>query len=744
MTTPHTGPIAQATVARSEGGYDVLSFGNEFWLLKADLGPAINPRELTHLKTGHVLADENYCYEVDLADASDQKTGFNAGAPSARAARLIEWRVAENAEAGSATLTIVGRLDFGRAGPTDIIIEHSFTVFAGKDQFDEQISLVHRYGHDSHIVDKYRFAFRKRMFDAATAAWLGHADDYRLGAIPFRRRRGQAKDFLKEDYSAADLVPANWDGNNLPDRQSEAWSWQNGSTGFCFAKYTQDHIEFALVDGEFYTRPSVAAASGLTWRAAVGDVCLRFGGAGRTNGAPGMPVMIDAKQRVFRFGTSTIFPFEGGWEDGHRAYGAFLRERGHVVPKGFNPPVHWNELYALSWRGGTNAPLQELPELYAEADNARKMGAEAFYFDPVWDIFEGSSIWDEARLGPLSVFVSRMKSEYGLSTSLHLMMNTKSVEDDPRIFRRDKQGEIIPWNSRHYTGGYACCATKAWQDIKTERLLTLARAGVEFFMFDFCEYAIDGTKAGVHNLSECEPCWNPTHGHAVPMQLEEHSDGLINVMRRVKQEFPNLIIEAHDRIAAGAQDYLPLYYEHNVGGLTFDEHWGFEFMWNPYMDLLSGKSLSLYEYNLAYDIPLYLHINLRFDNDNALAFWWYASTCRHLGIGGLKPGDAIWDSHVAAMKTYRRLKPHFTAGRFVGLDLNVHGHVLDDGKSAVIVAFNQSSTDKAFAHSFALSDLGLSGAVRSTSSGASIADGRVTLSGDMKGLSALVFELSLT
>src|SRR5690606_23596758 len=126
-----------------------------------------------------------------------------------------------------------------------------------------------------------------------------------------------------------------------------------------------------------------------------------FGGAGRTNGAPGMPVMIDAKQRIFRFGTSSIFPFEGGWEDGHRAYGAFLRERGHVVPKGFNPPLHWNELYALSWRGGTNAPLQELPELWVEADNARKMGAEAFYFDPVWDIFEGSSIWDEARLGPL-------------------------------------------------------------------------------------------------------------------------------------------------------------------------------------------------------------------------------------------------------------------------------------------------------------------------------------------------------
>ena len=33
-------------------------------------------------------------------------------------------------------------------------------------------------------------------------------------------------------------------------------------------------------------------------------------------------------------------------------------------------------------------------------------------------------------------------------------------------------------------------------------------------------------------------------------------------------------------------------------------------------------------------LPLYIHIDLRTDNRNALVFWWYASTCRHLGIGG--------------------------------------------------------------------------------------------------------------
>jgi hypothetical protein len=109
------------------------------------------------------------------------------------------------------------------------------------------------------------------------------------------------------------------------------------------------------------------------------------------------------------------------------------------------------------------------------------------------------------------------------------------------------------------------------------------------------------------------------------------------------------------------------------------------------MDLLSGKALSLYEYNLAYDIPAYLHINLHFDNVTALAFWWYASTCRHLGLGGVKPGHKNWESHCAAMREYLRLKPFFAEGRFVGLDRMLHGHVLDARKAAVLSAFNLTS-----------------------------------------------------
>jgi hypothetical protein len=732
---------ASALLERSGGVGEAIVFANDLWHLEVHLDPHINPRVLRHLSTGRILADEDYCYELKLATARHSTSGFHGGPQTLVGIRMIDWTCTDDAVRGTTTLTVTGRCDFGRAGPTDIVVAHSFTLFAGIDRFEEQIALQHRYGHDEHEVEDYRFGFRKRMFDAREACWLDNLDEFALSGVPFRRRRGQGKDFLKLDYSAADLIPANWEGRNLPDRQSEAWSWQNGTIGYCFTKYNQDLIEFALVDAEFHTPRSSSAMDAMTQLAAAGDVTLRFLGAGRTHGAPGTPVVIGARQPVFQFGASTILPFRGGWEAGHAAYREYLRERKHVVPEGFDPPVHWNELYNLGWRG-MNTPLQELPELWEEAERAQAIGAEAFYFDPVWDLFEGSSVWDEARLGLLPDFVAKLRDKYGLSLSLHLMMHAKSIEDDQGIYRRDGHGNIVAYGDGAYTGGYVCCATHAWQRLKTERLLKLARAGVGFFMFDFNEYSIPSVNPAGRRLGSCDPCMAPDHGHSVPATLEEHAAGLYEVMRQVKAEFPDLLIEAHDAITAGWQDYLPLYFGHAAQRVAYDEHWGFEYMWNSYVDLLSGKALSLYEYNLAYDIPLYLHINLRFDNVSALAFWWYASTCRHLGIGGLKPGEAIWDSHVAAMRTYRRLKPHFARGRFVGLDLDLHGHVLDNEKSAVFVAFNRTSRPVAYSCAAPVEALGLPAGATLTGEGVSVIDGKAIFSAGMAEMSANVFEVS--
>jgi hypothetical protein len=96
----------------------------------------------------------------------------------------------------------------------------------------------------------------------------------------------------------------------------------------------------------------------------------------------------------------------------------------------------------------------------------------------------------------------------------------------------------------------------------------------------------------------------------------------------------------------------------------------------------------LYYYNLAYSLPLYIHIDLRTDNQNALVFWWNASTCRHLGIGGTHADPAVRQAQKESMATYRRLKPYFASGIFYGIDEQTHVHSDRDGQSAVINCFN--------------------------------------------------------
>jgi hypothetical protein len=126
----------------------------------------------------------------------------------------------------------------------------------------------------------------------------------------------------------------------------------------------------------------------------------------------------------------------------------------------------------------------------------------------------------------------------------------------------------------------------------------------------------------------------------------------------------------------------------------YEENWGFEFMWNPIEDLVSGRALCLYYYNLGCDIPLYDHITAEKDNDACLAFWWHASTVRHLGIGGKKglssaqENPTRWAAYTQAMARYRRLHEWFTRGRFVGIDELTHLHVLPGNPGGVLVAFN--------------------------------------------------------
>jgi hypothetical protein len=154
------------------------------------------------------------------------------------------------------------------------------------------------------------------------------------------------------------------------------------------------------------------------------------------------------------------------------------------------------------------------------------------------------------------------------------------------------------------------------------------------------------------------------------------------------------------------QRHTPVYYKHGLPG-SYDENWGFELMWQPMEDIISGRARSLYWYNLACDVPLYLHVDLRDDNESCLVLWWYASTCRHLGIGGTHRDPRVSAAQKTAMQTYRRLDRFYKRGAFYGMGEEVHAHALPAENAFVVNLFNCSGQEKIVEGSIPLARMGL-------------------------------------
>jgi len=269
-----------------------------------------------------------------------------------------------------------------------------------------------------------------------------------------------------------------------------------------------------------------------------------------------------------------------------------------------------------------------------------------------------------------------LKRQYGLSLSLHTPL---SGWCDPSSYprsldRMNRDGSRVEKS--------LCGASAQYVEETRSRLEALARDGARFFMFD-------GT---MHNGE----CWDPQHGHRVPSGRAEHVEATNRLARLVHASYPNLLIEMHDQMLGGTHlRYVPTYYGQGIGGRPeadrasgFDSVWAFELMWDPMTDLVGGHSIALYYYNLAYSLPLYLHIDLRKDNAQCLMFWWNASTCRHLGIGGTHADPGVRKAQKEAMATYRRLAAFFKAGTFYGLNEMVHVHVHPTETAAAINCFN--------------------------------------------------------
>jgi hypothetical protein len=641
--------------AQTRNVHAPLTLGNAYFELKLEPDAGLRCK-LMHRATGMSLADGFYSYSFGTPVLADVRQE-------------------------GAIVLLRGRTEYG------LDISHRFTVDPAMPWIEEQIELRNSSAvtldlHDVRAGFVLPVAF---VDDKVQGPWAQFA----FTAIPFRREpsghKTQYADFSLSQILTQQCSSELWSGDTTvtPSYASEGWAWTDGRLGFLISKFSPGSLEFAILDRIALPQDRVG---------------LRWGGIGVYHGNPEHGAWLQPGES-HRFGVTRITAFDGDRLQGFYTFRAEMERRGLGCPRDFNPPVHWNELYdnKLWWlRGeGQDDPQNDpkmrkkyytLENMKEEGAKAKAIGCEALYLDPGWDTNFGSKIWDEARLTPYKSFTTMLAQDYGLKSSLHTPL---SGWCDPssypvEAYRLDRFGKRAAWDrSIGVSDAVLCGASEQYLTETAKRLKALARDGAAFFMFDGTAYR--------------EECWDPNHGHKMPARLEEHCRATCRLARMVHAEFPNVLIEMHDPAAGGApQRNCPIYYGYGScveDSLTcpaagFDSVWAFELMWKPMENLLNGQSIALYYYNLAYSIPLYIHVDLRTDNQNAIVFWWNASTCRHLGIGGTHPEEAVRQAQAQSMATYRRLKHYFASGVFYGIDEQTHLHCSPDGTSAVVNCFN--------------------------------------------------------
>jgi hypothetical protein len=634
--------------------------------LIVDTKAGINARSLRDVKSGRALADRDYAW-------------FGGGFPKLQQAPAIT-----HGEDGSGSISFQGRL-----GPIEV--EQRFTLPpAEADVILESIAIRNPTDHPVNTGDfKCGFAKHIRQGDR----WAPEASDIRFCPVPYRRETdGGMREFPLREVAVHGMSYNGWfePPVDTPIWGAEGWVWSYGTAALLVAKYNPVAMEWSLME-------PVRRGS---------ETVVRFGGAGCwKHGHPEGAARLDPG-KSFRFGQTRLQAVDGGWKPAYYAYRRFVQSNGCRTPRGYDPPVHWNELFdneyffkcqplctVATYSNAANQKLLQefytLDQMKAEAAKAKELGCQALYMDPGWDTGPSHHIWDAARLGTMESFVKMMREQYGLRVSLWIGLGgMPPTFADPAACPVEAQ--VV--NKKGKRTGIHCFASPAFLGTKEKRLLELCRQGVAFMMFDSTQYS--------------GPCYDKTHGHQIPSTREEHAKALLELVQRVKRKYPHTLIEVHDFISGpSGVHYTPTYFN-DARPDSFDCLWGHEFMWNAMDDLLSDRSLSLYYYNLAYSIPLYLHVNLKQDNENALLFWWYASTCRHLGVGG-KPGLAVWAADRRAMRTYLSQKRFYTQGEFYGLDETVHAHTLPNLRESVLNVFNLENRPVQKRIRFCAADIGL-------------------------------------
>ena len=645
---------------------------NRYWIFKIHQdGENEFIYELESKITNEIYANEDYHYRILTSSKRGSRYAYLLNANAEYNAKKLLSRTIHMD--GEDTLIIEGKFE-----GTDIKLNQKFILKEDSQWLDEYITLTNR-GKKRVKLGHINLGFKKALFKQFTG-WNDHLDEYTLSSIPTRRFYCYGDDRRKDFYTANDLVFGAWVDISveMPGYCDEGWLWGNSKGGLLTCNYNPSQMEYS----RFHRSANKLPGRG------VEDVYIVFGGVFLYEGNPESVTNLDP-QESYSFGVSRYAVYEGDYTNGYYLYRSHLEEKGHKFKDDYDPPVHWDELYNLGWayeKVGFFAESDEfevytLEQLYEEAALAKDVGAESLYLDPGWSTMHGSEIWNEERFGSLKEFSKTIHEKYGLKLALHLMMNFEGEDEPDEFYMRSKKGVKVV--SDPYIGLFCVCANEFWVKEKSRRLLELANEGIDFFMFDFTDFSM--------YMVDYLGCFSKDHGHEVPTRRQTHAENIFKVIQNVKKDYPNILIEAHDR---GVKPRHPLYFQHNLPN-SYDENWGFECMWNSMQDIISGRALQLFEYNLAYSIPLYLMINENSDNENMLQFWYYASLVRHLCIGGLNnKDDKKYKALKSAMILYKKLKPFFTRGTFYGISQNIHLHVDESNKLGVITAYNLSSRVK--------------------------------------------------
>ncbi len=627
--------------------------------LRVETANGINPSSLKNLKTGEVYADKAYIW------------------PGGKAPRLIG-----EPEVKAKSIRLSGTIN-------DLQVTLTYES-AGANAIIEKVTITNP-GTKTVDTSGFKCGFVKQLDN----------QKFEVCPVPYRRETdGQMRVFTLDHIAKTPSGYGGWAEPWVETKTwgAEGWVWSSGDRSLLISKYNSNSMEWSLIEP-------------------VNDG-VRFGGAGLwKHGSPERAKQLKPGDS-YTFGETRFEVIEGDWQKAYYAYRKYTEKKGCRIPMTYNPPVQWNELYdnefyfrvcdafnvyfapdGPRFYSDLNKKSMEFANQYysldiikGEAAKAKELGCEALYLDPGWDVGGPElHVWDEVRLGKMDSFVKMLHDDYHLgkvSLWCSLAGMPPTIGDptgSPYAARvMDEKGQPAEL--------LVCIPSPGFMSRKVDRLTELCKNGAGFLMFDSNQYT--------------GPCYSKLHGHSVPSTREEHANALIQLAQNVRSKYPSTYIEMHDPVTGPCNiHYTPTYYGYDRKN-SFTELWGHEFMWGPMDDLLSRRAVSLYYFNLAYSIPLYLHVNLKSDNENAVMFWWFASTCRHLGVGG-KSSGAVWEAQKKAMAEYKALKRFYTRGVFYGLDEMVHVHTLPDLGQACINVFNLEDKPVKRTVRFSLAEIGL-------------------------------------